>query len=188
MDSSSDILVLQSRAENRDRPAHQNNVDITGLQPPVENQDHVLRAESNGHVIILQPLENQTKDAANTDSHADVSQYSDKQDEAIHAQSTRLALLFLLSNLFTMLLTAIPVIATFPDLYPTPNWYTGADILRILEPTIALPLQLLILLEAPLFPLSSQSRTAVVLFALAAAVYQQGAAFHSVLLGLLRYI
>ena len=98
-------------------------------------------------------------------------------------QASRLGTLFLFSNLFVIILTIIPVIANLPDLKgPYTGWYTGNDILRLLEPIIALPFQLFILLASPLYQNqihSKQASLVLVCFAIAAGLYQQGAGFHS---------
>jgi hypothetical protein len=102
-------------------------------------------------------------------------------------KSRRLAILYILMNFFAIVLTGIPVLAEFGDIYPSHSqWYescnrryTGNDIFRLLEPIVALPFQILIMLEAPLFPMNSKSYALLIAFSISAAIYQQGAGFHS---------
>ncbi|XJO70908.1 hypothetical protein BDV3_000515 [Batrachochytrium dendrobatidis] len=90
--------------------------------------------------------------------------------------------LFLAANLVTLLFTIIPVVINFPSITSdNPGWYAGDDIIRLLEPIISMPLQFFILLESAIFikHLDKNNRIAIIVFMIAAAVYQQGAGFHS---------
>ncbi|KAI8803723.1 hypothetical protein BJ742DRAFT_489663 [Cladochytrium replicatum] len=90
--------------------------------------------------------------------------------------------LILTTNILTLVLTVIPVVT---DLGPIikPSYYHGDDIIRLLEPLITLPLVLLILVHSNVFSSASPPNRSTVVFALlfafGAAIYQQGAAFHS---------
>lgn len=106
----------------------------------------------------------------------------DKNDPIIKIRN--LGFLFLLSSLFVIVLTVIPVVVSLPTLpsSPYPRWYGVNDIIRLLEPIIALPFQLLIFLHAEdkLNKMSAGKKTIVVtFFAVFVAIYQQGAGFHS---------
>ena len=107
---------------------------------------------------------------------------------AIEENALSLGTLFLLSNLFVVLLTGIPVLVSFPDIRPdSPGFYSGADILRLLEPIVALPLQMLIFTSSINFTGDSESHgkqpagrvVLIIVFSFACALYQQGAGFHS---------
>ncbi|KAL2919728.1 hypothetical protein HK105_200642 [Polyrhizophydium stewartii] len=103
--------------------------------------------------------------------------------QAPHAQQSPVYLggLLLGSNLVTLVFTVFPVLVTLPDIDKR-GWYVGDDVVRLLEPIVSLPFQLLILLESRIFtqrPMSSASRTALIAFLVSAAIYQQGAGFHS---------
>ncbi|KAJ3396851.1 hypothetical protein HDU92_001685 [Lobulomyces angularis] len=110
--------------------------------------------------------------------------------------------LMLSSNLVTIVLTMLPVLVKLPKLA---KWYWSNDLIRLLEPFCALPFQLFIFLESELVYLHfSQSQkvakkgvlsniliffkfnsatiefvAVVLLFSFFAALYQQGAGFHS---------
>ena len=81
--------------------------------------------------------------------------------------------------IWTLILTAVPVVV---DVGPTnyyqghDNWYTGADVMRFLEPIGGLPLNFWVLLQSGLFQRqSSQFNTFIIyLFMIAAAICQQG--------------
>jgi hypothetical protein len=91
--------------------------------------------------------------------------------------------LFLASNVFTVVLTALPVVRSdtsgtdFNGPYPT--WYGLNDLLRLLEPLISLPLQLWLLVESKCFLGQSNPLGVSLVFAFGLAMYQQGAGFHS---------
>ncbi|KAI9009561.1 hypothetical protein BC832DRAFT_551776 [Gaertneriomyces semiglobifer] len=91
----------------------------------------------------------------------------------------RILSLLLALNLCTFLLTLVPVVVELPGIRPP--WYVGNDVLRLLEPIIALPLYLAILIESRVFAgeLSRHTYIVLTLFAISAALYQQGAGFHS---------
>ena len=109
-----------------------------------------------------------------------------EQDDPLLKIKT-IGILFLLSNIFVVILTIIPVVVKTSPISnpPYPSWYGSNDVLRLLEPIIALPLQLLLLLQAPIFTTNINREGAllkyflVTVFAACAAVYQQGAGFHS---------
>ncbi len=89
--------------------------------------------------------------------------------------------LFFASNLWTILATVIPVLIKngWPDLGPYTEWYNGKDIIRFLEPVISLPLHVAILVESGLFTRPQVPYATLVVFFLFAALYQQGACYHS---------
>ena len=68
--------------------------------------------------------------------------------ELVHAR--RIGILFLASNIFVIILTVIPVLVEMPDVKssPYPEWYSWSDIIRLLEPIVALPFQILLFLES----------------------------------------
>ncbi|TPX32200.1 hypothetical protein SmJEL517_g04643 [Synchytrium microbalum] len=107
---------------------------------------------------------------------------SDAPDEIDIRVNTVLYLL-VFANLWTILMTIIPVFANDIPLYDAshPGWYTSNDVVRIIEPIGTLPFQFFILLESRIFEVGS--RTEIVLvslcFTVSAAIYQQGAGFHS---------
>lgn len=93
--------------------------------------------------------------------------------------------LFLFTNLWTLLLTVVPVLISIPsnEYYRGhPNWYTGNDIIRLIEPIGGLPLNFYIFWNSNI--LSKRYKTQldyiiIFLFFFGAAIYQQGAGFHS---------
>ena len=97
----------------------------------------------------------------------------------------RIFLSFLCANAWTIILTTIPVVIKIkPNNYYAghPNWYTGNDVIRYIEPVGGLPLNFWILLESQIFLRLDKKPLnvfIVFLFMLSAAVYQQGAGFHS---------
>jgi hypothetical protein len=104
-------------------------------------------------------------------------------------KAKRLGYLFILSNLFVIIFTVFPVVYRFPDIDRQVNredWYGYDDIIRLLEPIIALPLQILIFLESSVFVKYSlaqgferKSIISIVMFSVMASIYQQGAGYHS---------
>lgn len=69
----------------------------------------------------------------------------------IERKVNRLGLYFLLLSLESILLTGIPVISSggYNFYKNQDDWYTSNDLIRLLEPFVALPLQVLIFLEIP---------------------------------------
>ena len=109
------------------------------------------------------------------------------------SQIKNLGILFLLSSFFTLCFTIIPVLAestNFPA-SPYPGWYGSNDLIRLIEPLVALPIQALLFKQGMEWvqdknrssSMSSSRKVPVILyhilFAFFAAVYQQGAGFHS---------
>lgn len=106
-------------------------------------------------------------------------------DSELEQKVLYLGRLFLASNLLAFILTVIPVVAEFGDVPSSPhdNWYVYNDIFRLIEPIVAMPFQVLILCETNIFgPFHTQTRgnlALLVMFCISAALYQQGAGFHS---------
>ncbi|KAH6601293.1 hypothetical protein BASA61_002063 [Batrachochytrium salamandrivorans] len=90
--------------------------------------------------------------------------------------------LLLTSTIITLFFVTFTIFATLPNI-PTrrPGWYVGNDILRLLEPIVTLPFQFFILLESGIFQrrLNLGNTIAIVVFMVAAALYQQGAGLHT---------
>ncbi|KAJ1344843.1 hypothetical protein BSLG_000358 [Batrachochytrium salamandrivorans] len=90
--------------------------------------------------------------------------------------------LLLTSTIITLFFVTFTIFATLPNI-PTrrPGWYVGNDILRLLEPIVSLPFQFFILLESGIFQrrLNLGNTIAIVVFMVAAALYQQGAGLHT---------
>ncbi|KAI8910882.1 hypothetical protein EDD86DRAFT_173192, partial [Gorgonomyces haynaldii] len=104
------------------------------------------------------------------------------EDQPISNQSNldRLCLLFSLSSFFQIILTIVPVLAELPDFTaPYPGWYGLADLIRLLEPIVALPLHLLLFTDMLKYLNPSERLWMTVLFGVSVALYQQGAGFHS---------
>jgi hypothetical protein len=99
--------------------------------------------------------------------------------------ATYIGLLFLISNLLTILLTAIPVLFTFPDFIREPyrtEWYGLADVFRLLEPMVVIPFQILLFIESRIlkeYSLSKKYVFHICFFSFCIGLYQQGAGFHS---------
>ena len=94
--------------------------------------------------------------------------------------------LILANNVWTIVMTFVPVFCKFSgDLHKShPGWYGFADIIRFLEPIVALPLNFWILHASGIFqrhyePRSIELATSVSIFMVGAAIYEQGAGFHS---------
>jgi UDP-N-acetylmuramyl pentapeptide phosphotransferase/UDP-N-acetylglucosamine-1-phosphate transferase len=106
----------------------------------------------------------------------DVSFYHKQKQKA-----KRLGVLFLLSNIFVLILTALPVLMKFPDIYVEElrkDWFGIDDLIRMAEPLIALILQLLIFLESAVFNhysisegFESEAIIVVTVFAFSASLY-----------------
>jgi hypothetical protein len=109
----------------------------------------------------------------------------------------RVVFMLLLSTVWTLVLTVVPVLSSLgPNDYylPERDWYTGDDVMRFVEPVGGLLLNCIVLYQAPIFhlnPSHSESPDAgsvlglpehwllLCIFAIALAIYQQGAGFHS---------
>lgn len=109
----------------------------------------------------------------------------------------RVVFMLLLSTLWTLILTVIPVLTSLPpdDYYlPERKWYSGGDVMRFVEPVGGLLLNCIVLYQAPIFHIPSfappskqwdgiialpQHWILLSIFALSLAIYQQGAGFHS---------
>lgn len=92
--------------------------------------------------------------------------------------------LILVSNLWTLILTTIPIVTDLPpdNYYTYTNWYTGSDIIRLLEPIGGTVLNFIIFYRSGIFKHvdhNSHSRAAVLVFLLGLGIYSQGAGFHS---------
>lgn len=104
-------------------------------------------------------------------------------DSLAQRQALRLGWLFLLSNTCVLVLSSLPVLAELPDFYRT--WFGLTDVIRILEPIVALPFQILILAETGIFQYDTDARlrknsmALIIFFSVSAALYQQGAGLHS---------
>ena len=88
--------------------------------------------------------------------------------------------LFLASSLWTLLLTALPVLAgdALGDYgSPAPGYFGGADVARLLEPLVSLPLSLAVLARAGAF--EPGRALAAAAWAVFTAIGVQGAALHS---------
>jgi len=92
-------------------------------------------------------------------------------------KSFYLGLLFMLSNLFTIVLTVIPVLSNLPFFYL--SWFGLEDIIRFLEPMIAIIFQLLIFAETNCLKTPRKHLLEIVFFSVSAGLYQQGAGYHS---------
>lgn len=95
-----------------------------------------------------------------------------------------LLILVFVSNLWTFFMTIIPVVTQVgPQTYYEGHrsWYTGNDVIRFLEPIGGLPLNFVILWKSGIFRdnISSGAIACVLLFLFGAALYEQGAGFHS---------
>ena len=92
--------------------------------------------------------------------------------------------LILASNIITIVLTFLPVALDFPSIYRN-EWFGIADIIRLAEPLIILAINLALFLQGITEPVimerKSQSRTILLIiwFGFSAALYQQGAGYHS---------
>jgi len=95
--------------------------------------------------------------------------------------------LFLVNSAWTLLMTFLPVLVDFPQIRfqsPDIEWYNGNDIVRLLEPIVALPLNFWILHSSGIFQRRFHTRSfepfaSVSIFMVGAAIYEQGAGFHS---------
>ncbi|KAI8821318.1 uncharacterized protein EV422DRAFT_37713 [Fimicolochytrium jonesii] len=104
--------------------------------------------------------------------------YSDKAP--VTSSPTSVLWLLLASNICTLLFTIVPVLLDFPAL-KGPQWYVGDDVVRLVEPFVAVPLMFALVLESGVFATGSRRAqyTISTLFMLAATLYTTGAAFHS---------
>jgi hypothetical protein len=93
--------------------------------------------------------------------------------------------LFFWSCLWTLLMTTIPVMATLQpnDYYAHhPNWYTGDDVARFLEPIGGFLFNFYILTRSSILKdpeRMSYGEVLIFIFFLGSAIYGQGAGFHS---------
>jgi hypothetical protein len=92
--------------------------------------------------------------------------------------------LFLASYLWTLILTGVPLAFTVgPVTYYAnhPDWYTGDDVMRFLEPVGGMLFNFMILYKSGVFKkeLDWTETVWVMMFFLGAALYEQGAGFHS---------
>ncbi len=99
----------------------------------------------------------------------------------------KILLIILFSNLWTLVLTVLPVFVDFgPHNYYArhPDWYTGDDVIRFIEPIGGLPLNFLVLYKSGIFEtpertIDNYTIACLTIFFLGAAIYGQGAGFHS---------
>jgi hypothetical protein len=93
--------------------------------------------------------------------------------------------LFILSQLWTLLLTFIPVVGNVKpeNFYDKRGWnYSGSDIIRFIEPVGSLPINFSIFLKSDIFidwEVYQYNQACIFLWMISAAVCQQGAGFHS---------
>ena len=90
----------------------------------------------------------------------------------------------LIANLWTLVLTTVPVIANLgPNDYYAhhPNWYAGNDVMRFIEPIGGTILQFFVLFQSGIFKenMNTSSMICVGVFMFGLALYGQGAGFHS---------
>lgn len=96
-----------------------------------------------------------------------------------------LLLYLLLANIWTLVLTALPVVTNVrPNNYYAhhPDWYTGDDVVRFIEPVGGLLINFFILYRSGIFnngPLLGYDSACVGFFMFGAALYGQGSGFHS---------
>ena len=108
--------------------------------------------------------------------------YSATEDSRAVLHPRLVLVLLLASSVWTIVMTAIPVLVkNSGDLGgPYVGWFEGNDVIRLLEPIVTLPLQLALLVESKCFASDSSTPAGVlVAFAFGAALYQQGAGYHS---------
>mmetsp|Transcript_22376 Transcript_22376/g.37425 ORF Transcript_22376/g.37425 Transcript_22376/m.37425 type:complete len:336 (-) Transcript_22376:180-1187(-) len=107
---------------------------------------------------------------------------------SIGANTYRTILLyFLVANLWTLVMTGIPVITEVgPDTYYEnhPNWYTGDDVIRFMEPMGGSLLNALVLYKSGIFrsegkDFGASTLVCISFFIFGLALYGQGAGFHS---------
>lgn len=109
----------------------------------------------------------------------------------------RVVFMLFLSTIWTLVLTVVPVLSSVgPNNYylPDRDWYTGSDVMRFVEPVGGLLLNCIVLYQAPVFHINNTQIESpgagdflglpehwllLSIFAIALAVYQQGAGFHS---------
>lgn len=90
-----------------------------------------------------------------------------------------------LSNLWTLVLTIVPVMVSIPpNNYYTghDDWYTGSDVVRLLEPIGGTVFNFVIFYRSGIFKSvdhSSHNRTCVLIFLLGLGIYGQGAGLHT---------
>ena len=92
--------------------------------------------------------------------------------------------LFLAINTITIVLTFLPVLFDFPSIYRA-EWFGVADLIRLAEPLVTLPLNLGIFILGISEPVIVERKSSnlilflVAWFGFSAALYQQGAGYHS---------
>lgn len=107
----------------------------------------------------------------------------------------KLLFVFFACNFFwTLIMTAIPVLVNLkPQNYYNPkgnlsptqgtnDWYSSSDVMRLVEPLIGLPFQLILLLCTGMFEQwhnDNFAKALILTWALSAALYETGAGFHS---------
>lgn len=92
--------------------------------------------------------------------------------------------LILSINVITIILTFLPVLLDFPSIYRQ-EWFGVADLIRLLEPLLILPLNLAVFLQGISEPVILERKSTklnvglIIWFGISAALYQQGAGYHS---------
>jgi hypothetical protein len=107
--------------------------------------------------------------------------YSATDDSRAVLHPRLILVLLLTSSVWTIIMTAVPVLVKNSGELGGPyvGWFVGDDVIRLLEPIVSLPLQLALLVESKCFSADSSPTGVLVAFAFGAAIYQQGAGYHS---------
>jgi hypothetical protein len=91
--------------------------------------------------------------------------------------------LFIFTYLWTLAMTAIPLLVEVKpsDYYVHNNWYTGNDIMRLIEPIGGFMLNFMVFQNSGIFrrETNKSSVTCIFVFFFGAALYGQGAGFHT---------
>ncbi len=116
----------------------------------------------------------------------------DGQDKAVcpvnSTQFTGVLCLFMMSSLWTIVMTFVPVLFSVPPNYDThSNWYTGNDVMRLLEPIGGIFFHFFIFKRSGIFDMSTgvcekrqfSQNCAIIVFLFGIGLYSQGAGFHS---------
>ncbi|TPX69266.1 hypothetical protein SpCBS45565_g02605 [Spizellomyces sp. 'palustris'] len=141
---------------------------------PTSYLDHPNHKPSS-HSITMP----QQEYATSTSSILPLAYGPDSSEVPAQPKTRRVLSLLLATNLCTLIFTVIPVLVELPNIKG--NWYVGNDVIRLLEPIVAMPLYFAVILESGIFSRGSTKEKYLVgtLFMISAAIYQQGAGFHS---------